>query len=232
SKHVGVENVIRLKNKAHQEVRAVKLEFNSAKAREELLGKGEVLIAYMKFKVVEYFAQANVLICSNCYGVGHFRKNCPQQNFATCKVCSEKCTNLNNHQCSDVVKCANCGEGHPANTGSCRIIKNYRAALTKNLLSNPITAPPLVGTLNIQRPPPATELNFPALASAQRTTLAGLGSFQVENILSKKMDEMMERIETEAQKTRASFEELKDEIYRKYEQTKQKVELLENKITE
>jgi hypothetical protein len=30
------------------------------------------------YKVVEYLALANVLICSRCMGIGHFQKNCPQ----------------------------------------------------------------------------------------------------------------------------------------------------------
>jgi hypothetical protein len=75
----GIAGIIRLKNKAQQLVRAVKLEFLSSKARSELLDAGVISVMHMKFKVVEYFSQTNVLICSNCCGIGHFRKNCPQK---------------------------------------------------------------------------------------------------------------------------------------------------------
>jgi hypothetical protein len=76
-KYPGVTNIIRLKNKSQQPVRAVKLECLSAKVRNEILESGDIGIMHMKYRVVEYYAQANVLICSNCYGIGHFRKNCP-----------------------------------------------------------------------------------------------------------------------------------------------------------
>jgi predicted helicase len=66
ARHQDIAEVIRLRNKAQEPVRAVKLEFVTVTARNELLKEGEISICYMKLKVVEYFAQANVLICSNC----------------------------------------------------------------------------------------------------------------------------------------------------------------------
>ena len=108
-KYPDIANIIRLKNKAQQPVRAVKLEFLSSKRRDEILLAGEISVAHMKLKVVEYHAQANVLICSNCYGIGHFRKNCAQKNESTCKICGEKYVNLKDHLCSGVLKCLHCG---------------------------------------------------------------------------------------------------------------------------
>ena len=132
----GIANVIRLKNKAQQPVRAVKLEFNSAKLRDEILGRREISIMHMKLRVVEYFAQANVLICSNCQGLGHFRKNCPLKDETTCKTCGEKFLSGVEHQCSGVEKCIRCGGPHNANDAKCEVVRDYRAALTRNLLQN------------------------------------------------------------------------------------------------
>ena len=78
-KYSEVGNVIRLKNRSQQPVRAVKLELRSISARNEILEEREISIMHMKLKVVEYTTLANVLICSNCLGLGHFRKNCPQK---------------------------------------------------------------------------------------------------------------------------------------------------------
>ncbi|CAF1270038.1 unnamed protein product [Adineta ricciae] len=135
-KHSDIINVIRLRNKAQQPVRAVKLEFSSLRARNDLLATGEVLNLHMKYKVVECFTQENVLICSNCYGIGHFRKNCSQKNESTCKTCGEKCANLKDHQCSGILKCIHCGGAHVSSDNQCKVVRNYRAALTKNLLAN------------------------------------------------------------------------------------------------
>ena len=77
------------KNKAQQPVRAVKLELLSAKTRDEILAEGEISVMHMKMRVTKYFSHANVLISSNCCGIGHFRKNCTQKEGATCKTCGE-----------------------------------------------------------------------------------------------------------------------------------------------
>jgi len=107
-----ITDIIRLKNKSQQPVRAVKLEFLSSKVRNEILAAGEISIMHMKLKVVEYYSQANVLICSNCYGIGHFRKNCMQKQEVTCKTGGEKCANLKDHQCLGIQKCIHCGGAH------------------------------------------------------------------------------------------------------------------------
>ena len=138
-KYPDIANVILLKNKAQQPVRAVKLEFLSTKLHDEILAAGEISILYMKLKVVKYYAQANVLICSNCYGIGHFRKNCVQKNKSICKTCGEKCTNLKEHQCSGVLKCIHCGGAHVSKDAKCNVVKDYRAALTRNLLANAVS---------------------------------------------------------------------------------------------
>jgi hypothetical protein len=52
-KYPDLANIIRLKNKAQQPVRAVKLEFLSSKLRNEILDAGKISIMHMKLKVVE-----------------------------------------------------------------------------------------------------------------------------------------------------------------------------------
>lgn len=91
---------------------------------------------HMKYRVVEYLAQAKVLICSNCYGIGHFRKNCPQGAESTCRTCGEKCENLKEHQCSGIAKCIHCGGPHASNDLKCNVVKDYRAALTRSLFKD------------------------------------------------------------------------------------------------
>ncbi|CAF1061138.1 unnamed protein product [Didymodactylos carnosus] len=122
NQYVDVVNVIRLKNKSQQSVRSVKIEVKSAKCRQDILASGQIFAMHMKFKVVEYYAQANVLICSNCYKIDHFRKNCPQQGESTCKVCGEKCANLTEHECSGVQKCIHCGKQHNSNDTKCLVL--------------------------------------------------------------------------------------------------------------
>ena len=227
SNYSGITDIIRLKNKAQQPVRAVKVEFLSVQERDSLLEAGELSAMHMKFKVIEYFVQAKVLVCSNCYGLGHFRKNCPQKEESTCKTCGEKYQNVKDHQCSGVARCVHCGGAHNSNDLKCKVVKDYRAALTRNLLSSVISDGEEARLL---RPTvtniPASNgiLGRPTYASAVRTMPT------INEALTKKLDSIITKVEEESSATRNALEELKEEMRLRYEDTKQQVVVLENKV--
>ncbi|CAF3401442.1 unnamed protein product [Rotaria socialis] len=134
----NIVSVIRLRNSAQQDIKAVKLEFNSVISRKEMLDKKRVLIMGLSLDIVEYLAQAHVLICSQCMNIGHFRKNCTQKDTQTCTVCGEKTSDIRLHKanCSGIMKCIHCNGPHKSNDTKCPIIKEYRAALTRSLLTH------------------------------------------------------------------------------------------------
>lgn len=186
-----------MKNKAQQPVRAVKLEFSSNTARMEILEKGELTALHMKYKVVEYLAQVNVLICANCQGIGHFRKSCPEKNQTTCKICGEKYSDVKDHQCSGILQCKHCGGPHASNDTKCQIVKDYRAAITRNLLHKATQ-------------PPSTNV---ALANGgNRLTYATIAQAPIANtndLLLRKMDAIMAKMEGESSVTRSTLNELR-----------------------
>lgn len=92
----SLKNVIRIKNKDQQNTKLVKLEFSCPQEREDLLHRGKVLVTSLTFPVEEYLAQARVLICSKCCAIGHFRRQC-QQNEETCKKCGQTCADIKQH---------------------------------------------------------------------------------------------------------------------------------------
>ncbi|CAF4272321.1 unnamed protein product, partial [Rotaria magnacalcarata] len=83
-----VRNVIRMKNKFGNIIKLVKLELTSPKSRDDLLKNKNFFINYICYDVDEYLAPVNVLICSKCCAIGHFRRQCPEKN-ETCKSCGE-----------------------------------------------------------------------------------------------------------------------------------------------
>ncbi|CAF4684482.1 unnamed protein product, partial [Rotaria socialis] len=131
SRYDNVVKVIRLKNKSQFDTKFVKVEFNSPKARDDILNKGYMTIDYIKHDVKEYLPQASILICSNCMGLGHFCNQCKQTN-ATCKVCSEQVKDVSTHQCQGVVKCLHCGGAHHSNDLKCMSLKNGLPKKEKN----------------------------------------------------------------------------------------------------
>jgi chemotaxis protein histidine kinase CheA len=226
--HPGIINIVRLKNRAQQPVRAVKLELGSSKLRNDLLSTGEISAIHMKFKVVEYFAQANVLICSNCYGIGHFRKNCPQREEATCKTCGDKCPDLKDHKCSGVAKCIHCGGPHNSNDTKCKVVKDYRAALTRNLLQKN----PAANTETATGHPSATDILQCGSMEGHLpyATVAQMGPLNTNEVIIKKLDRVLATVEEESSATRGALTEVKCELQKRYEETQQYVKNLENNV--
>ncbi|CAF4646630.1 unnamed protein product, partial [Rotaria socialis] len=135
-----IHNVIRLKNKFQNNIKLIKIEILSSMKREEILNKGKIIVQSMTYDVEAYLAPADVLICSKCMGIGHFRRQCTEAD-ETCKVCGTSCPDLRQHKCSTVIKCIHCDGDHHSNALKCPIVKSYRSTLTKKLLS-------------VNRPPP------------------------------------------------------------------------------
>lgn len=227
-RYPGVANIIRLRNQAQEPVRAVKLEFLSSKLRNEMLENGEISVLYMKYKVVEYYAQAKVLFCSNCYRIGHFKKNCPQTNEVTCRICGEKCPNLKDHHCSGIVKCVHCGEAHNSTDVRCKVVKDYRTALTRNLMSNIVAANADTGRSHPR------QANAPAaittVDSRLYSTVAQLLPTNLNDVLEKKLDGFLAKVEEEFKATRSALESLKVEMQNQYKVAQQQVDLVENKV--
>ncbi|CAF1224550.1 unnamed protein product [Rotaria magnacalcarata] len=186
SRYDNVVKVIRLKNKNQFDTKFVKVEFNSPKTRDDILNKGYMTIDYIKYDVKEYLPQASILICSNCMGIGHFRKQCKQTN-ATCKICSEQVKDASTHQCQGVVKCLHCGGAHHSNDLKCMVIKQFRSDLTKNLLSAPHKQ-----SFNRQTD---LALQFPPLPQASKQSITNYQmSTNVQNGIMIKLDQILNSI--------------------------------------
>ena len=190
SRYPEVKNVIRLKNKFQNEIRLVKIELSSPGLREQLLKDKSIVVDYITYDIDEYLAPANVLICSKCMAIGHFRRQCTQVK-ETCCTCGEFIDNKSSHQCSNVEKCIRCGENHKSNSLKCPMVKSFRSELTRKLLS--IDTPSIPHAWNIT---PANNYgnhdyqfigsNFPPLPQPQATSLVSNNNFMIQ-----KLDELL-----------------------------------------
>lgn len=73
----------------------------------------EVVLFFACRKVLPYIF--SVTQCRLCFLFGHIEKNCKGQK--RCQICSE--VNLEDHVCSNVVKCRHCNEQHTSNSKLC-----------------------------------------------------------------------------------------------------------------
>jgi hypothetical protein len=111
--------------------------------------------------VDEYLAPAPVLIRSKCMGIGHFRKQCKQEQD-TRKKCGMNFDDINNHAATCTqLHCKHCQGDHMSNDVKCPKVKQFRADLTKFLLSPAIHANPQYNDVDF------TCTNFPPMNPAQ-----------------------------------------------------------------
>ncbi|CAF1169881.1 unnamed protein product [Adineta steineri] len=177
--HPEILNVIRLKNKFQNEIKMLKIEMLSTTVREELLKERRIKVMRMVYDIDEYLSPADVLICSRCCGIGHFKRQCQELN-ETCRTCGINCPDLRQHTCSNEIKCVHCGGSHASNSLRCAVVKDYRAALTKKLLS---TNTPANKNFNYVHDPAF----YPSLQLPQGTTLPSsyaASNQKIEELLS------------------------------------------------
>ncbi|CAF2652528.1 unnamed protein product [Rotaria sp. Silwood2] len=116
----SLENVVRMKNRFQQEITLVKLEFNCPVERENLLGDSKLRACSISFPVVEYLAQARIVICGKCCSIAHFRRQC-RQNGETCRTCGQTMSDIKQHLplCSKQPHCIHCKQNHASNDMRC-----------------------------------------------------------------------------------------------------------------
>ncbi|CAF3261674.1 unnamed protein product [Rotaria sp. Silwood2] len=177
-----VINVIRMKNKFGNIIHMVKLELSSVSARQDLLDAKKLMINYISYEITKFLSPAQVLIRSKCSGIGHFRKQCSEQD-ETCKNCAQAFPDLKSHQCSASPVCKHCQGNHLSNSMKCPVTKSFRAELTRKLLSS--NTNPTAVTPNNNNNYRFDPLNFPPLPSTQA---------QLNNPMMSKLDDLIVKI--------------------------------------
>ncbi|CAF2879691.1 unnamed protein product [Rotaria sp. Silwood2] len=117
----------------------------------------------------------------------------------------KKCPNLHDHQCSSIPKGIHCAGPHISNDSKCKVVKDYRVALTHNLLAKRI--PANSEYTNLQ---PTTN-NIPVGGSTSGGSYASVVKGMPSNsndVLLKKLDNILVKVEEESSATRQSLEEL------------------------
>ncbi|CAF1415441.1 unnamed protein product [Rotaria magnacalcarata] len=128
-----VKNIIRMKNKFQNDIKLIKLELTSSSTRDDLLNQKRIIINYITYEIIEYLAPANVLICSKCMALGHFKKQCTQIK-ETCRTCGEQVDDMKIHKCSKIEKCIHCEQNHKSSSLKCPVVKSFRSELTRKIL--------------------------------------------------------------------------------------------------
>jgi hypothetical protein len=128
----SVKNVIPLKNKFGNYCNLIQLELSKLNSRTQLLSAKKLKNNHTVYDVTELLARINVVICSNCCGIAHFREKCPDD-LETCRICSQLLHERSQHVCSHQTRCEHCNEDHFLTYNKCSFIKSFRCTLTRQL---------------------------------------------------------------------------------------------------
>lgn len=173
-----VKNVIRMKNKFGNYIKLVKIELTSPAARDELLRGKHIHIDYIRYEIDEYLSPVNVLICSKCCGLGHFRRQCTEP-VETCKSCGQSYNDRKDHHCAATPRCKHCNGEHLSNSMKCPVIKSFRSELTRKMLNinqvNPSSSA-AVHSNNVNNNFNHSLLDFPRLGAPWATSSSQMDS--------------------------------------------------------
>ena len=93
---------------------SLRVEFDNVNIFNSTLNKQFVNIGWKKHRIKK-FINRNPIRCFNCQKFGHYSKLC--QHKKTCTICG---VSHGEGECSEKIKCANCGEEHKANDKTCK----------------------------------------------------------------------------------------------------------------
>ncbi|CAF1464424.1 unnamed protein product, partial [Didymodactylos carnosus] len=160
--HLDVINAFRIINKEKQPTTLVRLDISNPKTMNDLLRKKFIYVNNVRYSLMEYVSPVKVLLCSKYFEIGHFRSSCTHQ-LDVCKTCGEEVTDIKQHllQCNKRQNCVRCKDDHESNDIRCPLIKSYRSALTKSLLTTIATTSNNNNYQNKQGYFQVTESEFP-----------------------------------------------------------------------
>ncbi|CAF1539128.1 unnamed protein product [Rotaria sordida] len=132
----SIVNALRIFNKNISLTTLVRLDISCITTINELLNKKYIYVNNVRLLTAEYLGPAKVLICTKCFKRGHFRSTCNSK-LDTCRVCGKEVADINQHKldCNNKRCCVRCSGDHKSNDNRCPEVKEYRALLTKALLT-------------------------------------------------------------------------------------------------
>ena len=118
----SIIRVERMRVRGGTPIAKVRIDFSSNDVVQKLLKNKRLVLddENTSFAVQQYHPPFKILRCYNCHQYNdHVASNCPDKENPICFRCSQN--HPYNPNCSNKIRCANCGEGHLAGNPSCRI---------------------------------------------------------------------------------------------------------------
>ncbi|CAF3774971.1 unnamed protein product [Rotaria sp. Silwood1] len=98
---------------------------------------GRISIRNTFCTVTPFLAGNRMTYCTRCWGLGHMRDKCDLVH-PRCRICLNNLIDGQTHDCSNVVRCAQCDGHHHSLSNECEKVAEYRFKL-KEQVNNAIS---------------------------------------------------------------------------------------------
>jgi hypothetical protein len=117
----SVRNIVRMYGRDGNLNLSIRLDTSTSSYISAFLKKSFINIRYGRHTVKEYHLPIRISpTCFNCYGHGHLARHCKNP-----KWCS-RCSQQHEEECSNEIRCVNCGGHHYSGQWSCPIVQCLR----------------------------------------------------------------------------------------------------------
>jgi hypothetical protein len=98
----------------------------------EALELGRISVCNHWLTITAFLSGNRMTYCTKCWLIGHVRDQC-KTNTQRCRVCLEEVTRKEEHNCSNIAKCAQCDGEHHSLHSQCHVIQKYRTELREDV---------------------------------------------------------------------------------------------------
>jgi hypothetical protein len=146
----SVRNIVRMYGKDGNPIPSIRLDTASSSLISTFINDGFINIGHGRHTVKEYRLPIRISPpCYNCYKHGHLARHC--KNPKRCSRCSQQ----HEGECSNEIRCVNCGGNHYPGQSTCPIVQRLRAEKRQQQRQSTITYS-YATAANRMQPPPAT----------------------------------------------------------------------------
>lgn len=93
---------------------------------------GRISIGNSLCTITPFLAGNRMTYCTRCWCVGHLREKCNLQR-PRCRICLASLIDGQNHECSNIARCAQCDGSHHSLSSECEKVIQYRADLKEQV---------------------------------------------------------------------------------------------------
>ena len=128
----SAENVRRIQYRFQRRTNDFRFTVTDLKEYNSTLKLGRMSIGNSFCTITPFLTGNRMTYCTRCWCLGHTREKC-QLRTPRCRICLSDLTEGLNHNCTNIPRCAQCGNNHHSLSSDCEKVVMYRSELKEQV---------------------------------------------------------------------------------------------------